>query len=65
MVAGTHVGKDHAAYQAIVNTLTMNAEDMKAVGIPSGSKVKLWKARGYAMLGLCCHVGDGCVISSV
>src|SRR5260370_26973222 len=34
-----NVGKDDAAYQAIVNTLTMNPEDMKAIGIPAGGTV--------------------------
>ena len=28
-----NVGKDYAAYQAIVNTLTMHPEDMKELGI--------------------------------
>ena len=32
-----NVGKDHAEYQAIVNTLTMHPDDMKALGIASGS----------------------------
>jgi formylmethanofuran dehydrogenase subunit D len=36
-----NVGKDDAAYQAIVNTLTMNPEDMKAVGIPPGGTVRV------------------------
>ena len=34
-----NVGKDHDEYQAIVNTLTMHPEDMKALGIPPGSTV--------------------------
>ena len=32
-----NVGKDHAEYQAIVSTLTMHPDDMKEIGIPSGS----------------------------
>ncbi len=44
-----NVGKDHAAYQAIVNTLTMNPEDMKAVGIPSGSTVRVRSECGEAV----------------
>ena len=31
-----NVGKDHDEYQAIVNTLTMNPDDMKALDIPAG-----------------------------
>ena len=34
-----NIGKDHPEYQAIVNTISMHPEDMKAVGIPSGSDV--------------------------
>jgi formylmethanofuran dehydrogenase subunit D len=36
-----NVGKDHAEYQAIVNTLTMNAEDMKAIGVRAGGTVRV------------------------
>jgi formylmethanofuran dehydrogenase subunit D len=36
-----NVGKDHAEYQTIVNTLTMNPEDMKALNIPPGGSVRL------------------------
>jgi formylmethanofuran dehydrogenase subunit D len=36
-----NVGKDHAEYQAVVNTLTMNPEDMKTLGITSGSSVRV------------------------
>ena len=31
-----NVGKDYAEYQAIVNTLTMHPDDMKALGIAAG-----------------------------
>jgi formylmethanofuran dehydrogenase subunit D len=34
-----NVGKDHAEYQAIVNTLTMNQEDMRQLGVASGGSV--------------------------
>jgi formylmethanofuran dehydrogenase subunit D len=43
-----NVGKDHAAYQTIVNTLTMNAEDMNAVGIRPGETVRVWCEYGEA-----------------
>ena len=42
------VGKDHAEYQATVGTLTMHPEDMKAVGIPSGSAVRVHSEYGEA-----------------
>src|SRR4029077_12974046 len=42
------VGKDHAEYQAIVSTLTMHAEDMKAVGVQSGSSVVVRSEHGEA-----------------
>jgi formylmethanofuran dehydrogenase subunit D len=34
-----NVGKDNEAYQTIVNTLTMHADDMKELGIVSGASV--------------------------
>lgn len=34
-----NVGKDHAEYQAIVNTLNMNPEDMQQLGIAEGGTV--------------------------
>lgn len=43
-----NVGKDHAEYQAIVSTLNMHPEDMKAVGIQSGSTVRVWSESGEA-----------------
>jgi formylmethanofuran dehydrogenase subunit D len=43
-----NVGKDHAEYQAIVNTLTMNPEDMQAVGITPGSTVRVRSDYGEA-----------------
>jgi formylmethanofuran dehydrogenase subunit D len=42
------VGKDHAEYQATVGTLTMHPEDMKAVGIGSGSAVRVHSEYGEA-----------------
>jgi len=43
-----NVGKDHAAYQTIVNTLTMNPEDMHALGIAVGTTVRVWCEFGEA-----------------
>ena len=36
-----NVGKDHAEYQAIVGTLIMHPEDMKAAGILAGGNVRV------------------------
>jgi formylmethanofuran dehydrogenase subunit D len=44
-----NVGKDHDKYQAIVNTLTMHPEDMKALGIPPGGTVRLRSEDGEAV----------------
>jgi formylmethanofuran dehydrogenase subunit D len=43
-----NVGKDHPEYQAIVNTLTMSAEDMKALRISSGGTVRVRSEFGDA-----------------
>jgi formylmethanofuran dehydrogenase subunit D len=43
-----NVGKDHAAYQAIVSTLNMHPDDMKAIGIPSGGTVRVRSESGEA-----------------
>ncbi len=43
-----NVGKDEEAYDAIVNTLTMNADDMKDLGISAGSRVRVWTETGEA-----------------
>jgi formylmethanofuran dehydrogenase subunit D len=43
-----NVGKDHAEYQAIVGTLTMHPEDMKALGITSGGTVRVRSGNGEA-----------------
>jgi len=34
-----NVGKDHAEYQAIVNTVIMHPDDLKALGIASGATI--------------------------
>jgi formylmethanofuran dehydrogenase subunit D len=36
-----NIGKDYPAYQTMVNTLTMNADDMKALGIATGATVRV------------------------
>jgi formylmethanofuran dehydrogenase subunit D len=36
-----NIGKDHPDYIAMVSTLTMNADDMKEVGIAPGSDVRV------------------------
>ena len=36
-----NIGKDNAEYQAIVETLSMHPEDMKAVGVISGGSVRV------------------------
>jgi formylmethanofuran dehydrogenase subunit D len=41
-----NVGKDSPEYQALVSTLTMNADDMKAEGIVSGGSVRVWSENG-------------------
>jgi formylmethanofuran dehydrogenase subunit D len=43
-----NVGKDHAEYQAIVNTVTMHADDMKELGIAAGCTVRLRSDFGEA-----------------
>jgi formylmethanofuran dehydrogenase subunit D len=43
-----NVGKDHPEYQAIVGTLTMHPEDMKAVGVQSGGSVRVRSQNGEA-----------------
>jgi formylmethanofuran dehydrogenase subunit D len=43
-----NVGKDEEAYDAIVNTLTMNGDDMKDLGIASGAKVRIRTETGEA-----------------
>ncbi|HJZ55242.1 MAG TPA: molybdopterin dinucleotide binding domain-containing protein [Gemmataceae bacterium] len=43
-----NVGKDYAAYQAIVNTLTMHPDDMKELGIAAGASVRVRTEIGEA-----------------
>ena len=43
-----NVGKDHAEYQAIVSTLTMHPEDMRAVGVAPGGTVLVRTPYGEA-----------------
>jgi formylmethanofuran dehydrogenase subunit D len=43
-----NVGKDHAAYQTIVNTVTMCPEDMKALGVSPGGSVRVGSEYGEA-----------------
>jgi len=43
-----NVGKDHAEYQAIVSTLNMHPQDMKEIGIQSGSTVRVRSGNGEA-----------------
>jgi formylmethanofuran dehydrogenase subunit D len=44
-----NVGKDSAEYQAIVNTITMNPDDMKETGITSGQAVRVRSDNGEAL----------------
>jgi formylmethanofuran dehydrogenase subunit D len=44
-----NVGKDHAEYEAIVNTLTMHPEDMKSLNILPGGAVRLRSDDGEAV----------------
>src|SRR5689334_10409407 len=43
-----NVGKDGDEYNAIVNTLTMHAEDMKDLGIASGASIRVRTEIGEA-----------------
>ena len=44
-----NVGKDHAEYQAIVNTLIMHADDLAALGISAGASVRVRSEQGEAI----------------
>ena len=44
-----NVGKDQDAYQAIVTTLTMHAEDMKELGVAAGASVRVRTETGEAV----------------
>ena len=55
-----NVGKDHAEYQAIVNTLVMHADDMKALNLLSGASVRVRSEYGEAVFpGMQEHAGEG------
>jgi formylmethanofuran dehydrogenase subunit D len=43
-----NVGKDHAEYLAIVNTISMHPDDMKDLGISAGDTVRVWSDQGEA-----------------
>ncbi len=43
-----NVGKEHSEYQAIVTTLTMHPDDMKAIGVTPGSSVRVRSQYGEA-----------------
>lgn len=36
-----NIGKDHAEYQALVSTVTMHPDDMRALGIASGGSIRV------------------------
>ena len=44
-----NIGKDSPEYQAIVSTLNMHPEDMKAIGIQSGGTVRVRSDSGEAI----------------
>lgn len=44
-----NVGKDHDEYQTIVNTLIMNADDMKALNLLAGASVRVRSEFGEAV----------------
>jgi formylmethanofuran dehydrogenase subunit D len=43
-----NVGKDHAEYQAIVNTLTMHPDDMRDLNLAAGGTVRVRTEYGEA-----------------
>ena len=43
-----NVGKDSAEYQAIVGTMSMHPDDMKAVGVAQGGAVRVRSEYGEA-----------------
>jgi formylmethanofuran dehydrogenase subunit D len=43
-----NVGKDHAEYQAIVSTLIMHPDDMRALNVPDGGAVRVRSDYGEA-----------------
>ncbi len=47
--AQINVGKDNDEYRAIVNTLTMHADDMQALGLADGDSVRIRTEAGEAV----------------
>lgn len=43
-----NAGKDHPDYQAIVTTMMMHPDDMRAVGVPPGGDVRVRSEYGEA-----------------
>ena len=43
-----NVGKDHAEYEAIVNVLTMNPDDMNSLNVQQGGQVRIRTEIGEA-----------------
>ncbi len=43
-----NVGKDHAEYQSIVNTLIMHPDDMEALNVAAGASLRVWTEYGEA-----------------
>ena len=44
-----NVGKDSPEYQAIVNTITMHADDMKSIGVLPGETVRVRSENGEVL----------------
>ena len=44
-----NVGKDYPEYQAIVSTLTMHPDDMRALGVAAGGTVRVSTPHGAAL----------------
>ena len=43
------IGKDHAEYLSIVSTITMHPDDMRAVGVAPGDRVRVRSEQGEAL----------------
>ena len=48
-----NIGKDHAEYQALVSTVTMHPDDMRALGIASGGTIRVRSEYGGEATFLC------------
>ena len=44
-----NIGKDHPAYEAMVTTLVMHPDDLKALGVTSGGSVRVRSECGEAL----------------